>query len=134
MEELRLVLDLVIAALLGAIVGYERLKEGKEAGLRTHALTALGAALFTIVSVINFGITDSSARIMAAIITGIGFIGAGTIIFNKERIRGLTTAASLWVVAGIGVAVAFNYYILAVSTSILVFFILRLKDSRILRA
>lgn len=96
---------LLIAMLLGGIIGIEREYRSKEAGFRTHFLVALGSALFCVVSQYGFGeeIKDAS-RIAAQVVSGIGFLGAGTIIFQKNMVRGLTTAAGLWVTAAIGLA------------------------------
>lgn len=98
-------LRLLIAMLLGGVIGIEREYRSKEAGFRTHFLVALGSALFCIVSQygFDFDLKDSS-RVAAQVVSGIGFLGAGTIIFQKNVVRGLTTAAGLWVTAAIGLA------------------------------
>ena len=98
--------QLVAAAVLGALVGMERERGEHPAGLRTHILVAVGAALFTLISREMAGTRFEPGRIAAQIVSGIGFLGAGTILRQGNVIRGLTTAASLWVVAGIGMAVA----------------------------
>jgi putative Mg2+ transporter-C (MgtC) family protein len=123
---LNLLLRIFIAGVLGGIIGFERDIHGRAAGLRTHLLVCIGAALFMIMSeqiaiyAKNNGIVNSDpARIAAQIVTGIGFLGAGTIIREGFTVRGLTTAACLWVVAAIGMAVGAGNYILAVSTTIL---------------
>jgi putative Mg2+ transporter-C (MgtC) family protein len=112
-------LRLVLAAALGGAVGIERELREREAGLRTHLLVALGSALFTIVSAYGFHAFLSSGanvvradptRIAAQIVTGIGFLGAGAIIRQGLSVRGLTTAATLWVVAAIGMAIGAGYY------------------------
>ena len=120
-----LLIRILIAGLLGGIIGLERDIHGRSAGLRTHLLVCIGASLFMIMSeqiaihAKNNGIISSDpARIAAQIVTGIGFLGAGTIIREGFTIRGLTTAACLWVVAAIGMSVGAGYYILAVSTTI----------------
>jgi len=117
-------LRLLAAAIFGAILGLEREIHGHQAGMRTHMLVALGSAAFTVLSIYAFpaslgqGSTDPS-RISAQIVTGIGFLGAGAIIKYGINIRGLTTAASLWVVAAIGLAAgAGAYFVAAVSTAI----------------
>ena len=116
-------LKISLAMLLSGIVGWERQKLHKPAGLRTHILVCLGSALLTIMSV-DFFITDS-ARILAAIVTGIGFIGAGTVMGQSETgIHGLTTAASLWVIAAVGMCVGIGWYLLAILTTIFTFLIL----------
>ena len=100
-----LCLRLIVAFVLGGIVGLEREYRSKDAGFRTHFLVALGSALFTIISQYGFadGVKDTS-RVAAQVVSGIGFLGAGMIIFQKNMVRGLTTAAGLWVTAGIGIA------------------------------
>lgn len=98
-------LRLLIAMLLGGVIGIEREYRSKEAGVRTHFLVALGSALFCIVSQYGFGFDlKDSSRVAAQVVSGIGFLGAGTIIFQKNVVRGLTTAAGLWVTAAIGLA------------------------------
>jgi putative Mg2+ transporter-C (MgtC) family protein len=122
-------LRLALAAALGGVVGIERELREREAGLRTHLLVALGSALFTIVSAYGFHAFLSSGanvvradptRIAAQIVTGIGFLGAGAIIRQGLSVRGLTTAATLWVVAAIGLAVGAGYYSGALITTGLV--------------
>ena len=98
-------LRLLIAMLLGGVIGIEREYRSKEAGFRTHFLVALGSALFCIVSQYGFGFDlKDSSRVAAQVVSGIGFLGAGTIIFQKNVVRGITTAAGLWVTAAIGLA------------------------------
>ena len=120
--QLDMVIKLIVALALGLIVGIEREFVGKEAGTKTYSLVTLGAALFTILS-FDPNFPDSS-RIIAQIITGIGFIGAGLIIFHENKIHGLTTAAGLWTMAGVGVAAGMGYYFLAAVSTLLVLFIL----------
>ena len=115
---------LVIATALGALVGYEREREGKPAGVRTHGMVALGAALFTLVSVYGFANHDP-ARVAAQIVTGIGFVGAGAILHLRRSVQGLTTAASLWVTAAIGLAVGVGMLAMSAATAVLVFLLLR---------
>jgi putative Mg2+ transporter-C (MgtC) family protein len=118
-----------VAGILGGAIGAERELREHDAGLRTHLLVAVGSALFTIVSAyawtdFNFsarnGVTYDPTRIAAQIVTGIGFLGAGAIIRQGLSVRGLTTAASLWVVAAIGIAAGAGYYSGAVLTTVLV--------------
>ena len=122
-------LRVVLAGVLGGAIGAEREIREREAGLRTHMLVAVGAALFTIVSAYAWsdftfsqrsGITFDPTRIAAQIVTGIGFLGAGAIIRQGLSVRGLTTAASLWVVAAIGMASGAGYYSAAVITTAIV--------------
>lgn len=129
--EMKMVFQIVLAALLGSFVGFEREYTGKAAGLRTYALVCLGAALFTILSKSGFnefvGISSfDPSRVASQIVVGIGFIGAGLIIFREQRIEGLTTAAGLWAMAAVGMAVGSGYYLLAVFASLLIFIILSL--------
>ena len=121
--EILMALRLLLAAALGAIVGYQRERAGKPAGLRTHTLICIGAALFTIASLYGFGGADP-ARIAAGIVTGIGFLGAGAIIRTREHIVGLTTAASIWAVAAIGLAAGAGLYLTSVVTTAVILIIL----------
>ena len=120
---------IVLAGALGGAIGVERELREREAGLRTHMLVAIGAALFTLVSAYGFsefhfsnasGITYDPTRIAAQVVTGIGFLGAGAIIRQGLSVRGLTTAASMWVVAAIGIATGAGYYSAAVITTVVV--------------
>ncbi len=113
---------LLLAALLGGIIGLERESLNRPAGLRTHTIVSLGAALIMQVSLSLTG--GDPGRIAAQVISGIGFLGAGTILREGSSVRGLTTAASLWVVAGIGLAVGSGLYLAAVVASVLVVFTL----------
>lgn len=112
---------------MGAAIGIEREYHAKEAGLRTHLLVALGSCLFMILSVYGFDfmlgqdhVSFDPSRIASQVVTGIGFIGAGTIILQKQVVRGLTTAAGLWVTAAIGLACGGGMYILAAAATLLV--------------
>lgn len=100
-----MVTRLLLGALLGGFIGLDRETHGRPAGLRTHILVALGSTLFTLVSISYAGAHSDPARISAQIVTGVGFLGAGTIMRQGNTIRGLTTAASLWTAAAIGMAV-----------------------------
>ena len=122
--ELEMVLRLLTAAALGAIIGYQRERAGKPAGLRTHILICVGAALFTIVSIYGFGATDQ-ARVAAGIVAGIGFIGAGAILRTGEGIvAGLTTAATIWAVAGVGLAAGAGLYLISAVTTVIILIVL----------
>jgi len=115
---------LTIAAFLGGIVGLERQQRHKSAGLRTHILVSLGSCLVMLISYKLYagvqGLTNADpARLAAQVVSGIGFLGAGTIMKEGLTIKGLTTAASLWVVAGVGLAVGAGYYVGAVTTTVL---------------
>lgn len=103
----RITIRLVIAAILGGLLGYEREQKGKSAGLKTHMLVALGAAMFVLVPQ-QAGVSDADmTRVLQGVIAGIGFLGAGTIIKGREEedVKGLTTAAGIWLTAAIGIAV-----------------------------
>lgn len=124
--QLRVIFDLLLAALLGGIVGLEREYKRKEAGLRTYSLVSVGAALFTIISfqAVNLfsaekGLVFDPTRIIGQIVLGVGFLGAGLIIFRGSHIEGLTTAAGLWAVAAIGTTVGIGYYFLAIFATFL---------------
>jgi putative Mg2+ transporter-C (MgtC) family protein len=114
-----LALRLVAAFVVGVLIGFERERRHKPAGLRTHALVGLGAALFTITGIYGFaaaGIAPSGAadpaRVAAQIVTGVGFIGGGIIFKDHDRIRGLTTAATIWLTAGLGTSIGAGLYLL----------------------
>lgn len=118
---------LLAATVMGAAIGFEREYHAKEAGLRTHLLVALGSCLFMILSAYGFdaflGKDHTSfdpSRIASQVVTGIGFIGAGTIILQKQMVRGLTTAAGLWVTAAIGLSCGIGMYAIALVTTVLV--------------
>jgi len=125
--ELEMTIKLLLAVLLGAMIGYEREMKRRPAGLRTHMLVSLGSALFTILSLNAFPGSDP-ARVASNILVGIGFIGAGTVLQMKERVIGLTTAASLWVTAAIGMAVGSGFYLVAIITAVVAFATLWLKE------
>ena len=116
-----LIIRLVVACLLAFVVGLDREYRAKDAGLKTHFLVSLGSALFMIIS--RYGFDNSTqvdfSRVAAQVVSGIGFIGAGTIIFQKQIVRGLTTAASLWSVSAIGMAAGAGMYAVAVAATLL---------------
>ena len=127
------VLTIFIAAMLGGVIGLEREYRSKEAGFRTHFLVGLGSALFMVLSMHGFDdfvgqpgviIQRDPARMAAQVVSGIGFIGAGTIIFQKNGVKGLTTAAGLWVTSAIGMTAGVGMYGLATAATILVLFCL----------
>jgi putative Mg2+ transporter-C (MgtC) family protein len=127
--QVELALRLTVGLGLGALIGFEREMHHQPAGFRTHSLVALGASLFTIISAYGFagGATDP-ARIAAQIVSGIGFIGAGTILQYRGHIRGLTTAASLWAVAAVGMATGAGLYVLAIVGTVLILVVLAVLD------
>ena len=117
---LQLVIRLLVAVLLGAVIGYERELRAKNAGVRTHIMVSLGAAVFMLIS--QFGFPDTAkfdaARIAAGVVTGIGFIGGG-IIMKRKHVSGLTTAASLWVTSAVGMGVGSGMYVTSVICTLL---------------
>ncbi|MBA7467349.1 MAG: MgtC/SapB family protein [Dehalococcoidia bacterium] len=117
---LEMVLRLLLAAALGAVIGYQRERAGKQAGLRTHILISSGAALIALVSIYGFGSASDPARVAAGVVVGVGFLGAGVILHREGGIvAGLTTAATIWVMAGIGLAAGVGLYVVAaVATAI----------------
>ncbi len=123
--EIELTLRLLLAAVLGSIIGFQRQRVGKPAGLRTHALIAIGAALFAISGEVGFAGGDPS-RIAAGVVAGIGFLGAGVILHRQGGVEGLTAAATMWVVAAIGLAAGTGLYIIAPVTTAIVTIILML--------
>lgn len=118
--EIDLTIRLAVAMLLGGVIGFEREYRAKDAGFRTHFLVALGSALFCVVSQYGFGFDlKDSSRVAAQVVSGIGFLGAGTIIFQKNVVRGLTTAAGLWVTAAIGLACGTGMWVAAIATTLM---------------
>ena len=119
------IVRVILATVLGGIIGLEREFHGKAAGLRTNLLICLGAAVFTIISKqMTLGSNDSITRIAAQIVTGVGFLGAGAIIQDTGGVHGLTTAATIWLVASIGMACGAGLYRLAILVTILAIFVL----------
>ena len=119
--ELRLAIPILVATLLGFVIGFERMRRSKEAGVRTHTIVCIGAALMMIISKYAFASDADSARVAAQIVAGIGFLGAGIIVYKKNSVHGLTTAAGVWATAGIGMACGGEKYVLAVcATAIMV--------------
>ena len=142
-SQIQIIFQLLLAAFLGGILGLEREYKRKEAGLRTYALVSLGAAFFTIISfqtsnlfLNKFGISFDPSRIISQIVLGVGFLGAGLIIYRQAHIEGLTTAAGLWTVAAVGAAVGTGLYFLAIFVTFLGVGILaglRLVEEKIFR-
>lgn len=115
-----MIFRLVVAGFLGGLIGLEREFRAKEAGVRTHFIVALGSALFMIISEFAFdGKQHDAARVAAQVVSGIGFIGAGVIIFQRNVVRGVTTAAGLWVAAAIGLACGDGMYPVAIAAAVL---------------
>lgn len=126
-----LIFRLVLTALLGSVIGFERERLNWAAGLRTHMLVCVGASLIMLVSIFGFSdvlgqrdVTLDPSRVAAQVVSGIGFLGAGSILLRGEVVRGLTTAASLWSVAGIGLAVGGGLYTAAGSATVIILIIL----------
>ena len=117
--ELRLAIPILVATLLGFMIGFERMKRSKEAGVRTHTIVCVGAALMMIVSKFAFNSDADSARVAAQIVAGVGFLGAGIIVYKKNSVHGLTTAAGVWATAGIGMACGGELYVLAICATII---------------
>ena len=117
-------LKILIAVLVGGLIGFERELHSKAAGLRTITLISVGAAMFTILS--SKFADASTSRVASNIVTGVGFLGAGAILFAEGRVKGLTTASSIWVAAALGMAVGLGQYILGVATGLLVLIVLDL--------
>jgi putative Mg2+ transporter-C (MgtC) family protein len=119
-------LRLALAAGAGAIIGLEREERDKPAGVRTFAIVALGAALFSLVGLMTFGQDDAAARLAAQVITGVGFLGAGTILHSRGRVIGLTTAAGIWGSAAVGMGLGYGLYVLSIGGAVILLAILRL--------
>lgn len=127
MFELYFLAQILLAIILGGVLGIQREQRGKFAGPRTYALVTGGATLFTILSVNAFGV--DVARVASQILVGIGFLGAGMILHRENRIDGLTTAAGIWMAAAIGMAVAVQYYILSIGATILILLVFVFNDN-----
>lgn len=124
-------LRLVVAVVAGGIVGFEREIFHKNAGIRTQMLISLGAALFTVSGL--YVINADPGRIAAGVVTGIGFLGAGTIFRHKDKVKGLTTAASMWATAALGLGFGLGEYLLAGIATVLVIMILQLNKIEYIR-
>lgn len=121
LEQLWWATDLILAAILGFFIGLERKFRDKEAGVRTHTIVAFGSSLMMIISRYAFGDEADSARVAAQIVAGIGFLGAGIIVYRKNVVHGLTTAAGVWATAGIGMACAGDLWLISIlATAILI--------------
>ncbi len=121
--ELPLMISLLFSVVLGFIIGLERKIRFKEAGIRTHSIVCIGSCLMMLVSKYAFGENADTARVAAQIVSGVGFLGAGMIVYRQQEVRGLTTAAGVWATAGVGMACGGGLYILAVgATAVLVSF------------
>lgn len=122
-QTIELILRLLLAAVMGAVIGAQREWSGKPAGLRTLALISLGAALFAVIS--EYGFTGGNPSMIAAgVVTGVGFLGAGAILHHQSGVEGLTTAATAWVAAGVGLAAGSGFYLLSITVTVFVLIIL----------
>lgn len=135
MDNWEIIIRLLVAGVLGALIGLDREYRAKEAGYRTHLLVCLGSALMMIVSKYGFGdclregvVRLDPSRIAAQVVTGIGFIGAGTIIFQRQVVHGLTTAAGIWTAAGIGLAIGAGMYVVGIAATLLTLVALELLN------
>lgn len=129
-DELYMLLDIGLSALLGFLIGLERKMRMKEAGIRTHTIVCIGSALLMIISMNAFGDAADASRVAAQIVTGIGFLGAGIIVYRQHEVKGLTTAAGIWATAGVGMACGASMYVLSVGATAIIIgaqFIFRLK-------
>ncbi len=129
LSDSQIIIRLTLTTILGGFIGLERQIHQRSAGLRTHILVSLGSCLIMLTSLYVFDIyikivALDPGRIAAGVITGIGFLGAGAIIREKERVIGLTTAASLWVVAGIGLAIGCGFYVAGIFTAVMALVVL----------
>jgi putative Mg2+ transporter-C (MgtC) family protein len=123
-SELHFLFNLAICVLAGFVIGVEREARGKDAGISTHTLVIMGSMLFTFLSATVD--PESTSRIAAQVVTGIGFLGAGLILKDGTTVRNLTTAASLWFAAAIGMAIGYGFYIIGVTSAIFAIFALRI--------
>ena len=123
--------DLLLSILLGFAIGFERRLRSKEAGIRTHTIVCVGAALMTIISR-NIGNGDPG-RIAAQIVSGVGFLGAGMIVYKQHEVKGLTTAAGVWATAGVGMACGAGLYVVAVGATAVIFVVQFVLHSKLFR-
>ncbi len=127
-QQMTFIGQILLAVILGAVLGVQRERWGKSAGPRTYALVCAGAALFTILS---FNFFANTAIVAGAVVSGIGFLGAGTILHKENRIEGLTTAAGLWIVSAVGMAVGLQQYFLSIVTTFIILIVLVANDKSI---
>ena len=130
-EYTEVMLRLILSVVFGGLIGLEREVVHRPAGLRTHMLVSLGSALFVLVTLET--LPNEAARIIAGIATGVGFLGAGTIFKAKTEVHGLTTAASIWAVAAVGLAVGLGYYFMTIIAVVLILIVLQLNKMEFFR-
>ncbi len=118
-NEARILLDILLSVVLGFAIGFERKIRSKEAGIRTHTIVCVGAALMMVVSLHAFDGQADSARVAAQIVSGVGFLGAGMIVYKQHEVHGLTTAAGVWATAGVGMACGGQKYVIAVGATLI---------------
>lgn len=118
-----LLLDLLLSVILGFAIGFERKLRLKEAGIRTHTIVCVGAALMMIISMHAFGSDADAARVAAQIVSGVGFLGAGMIVYKQHEVHGLTTAAGVWATAGVGMACGGQKYTIAIGATLILIFV-----------
>lgn len=130
--ELIIVVKLIVSFLLGAFIGFDRERHGRDAGIRTYAAVCIGSTLFTAIAEHLVSDVSAPSRVIANIITGVGFLGAGIIYRNDSAgtSHGLTTAATVWCTAAVGVAVGLNMFIIAIVGSVFLFFLLSLHHQK----
>ena len=125
LEQLKLLIGLLLSAILGFCIGLERKFRAKEAGIRTHTIVCFGSALMMLISIYGFSGSSGEAdpaRIAAQIVAGVGFLGAGIIVYRKNEVHGLTTAAGVWTTAGIGMACGGGLWLVAIGATVLLIF------------
>lgn len=130
-SELIIVVKIIISFILGAFIGLDREKHGKDAGIRTYAAVCIGATIFTSIAA-HLGDTAAASRIIANIVVGVGFLGAGVIFRDNasQTSHGLTTAATIWCTAAVGVTVGLNEFAIAITASVLLYFLLSLHHQK----
>ena len=131
LEQLNMMLPLLISAILGLLIGFERKVRFKEAGVKTHTIVCIGSALMMVISKNAFGSDADSARVAAQIVAGVGFLGAGMIVYKQNQVHGLTTAAGIWATAGVGMACGGELYYLALGATVLIVVMQSILHSRI---
>ncbi|MBR5438789.1 MAG: MgtC/SapB family protein [Clostridia bacterium] len=131
LDQLNMMIPLLISAILGLLIGFERKARFKEAGVKTHTIVCIGSALMMVISKNAFGSDADSARVAAQIVAGVGFLGAGMIVYKQNQVHGLTTAAGIWATAGVGMACGGEKYYLAVGATILLIIMQSILHSRI---